>query len=104
MSSSRLNRGTDQEILRHVGQRLRALREARGLTATDAAERAGIARKTLYSAEQGSNPTLLTLVRLLRLYGGLDSLEHFAPEPEISPMQLLEERRRGGSRRGDRAT
>ena len=41
-------------------------------------------------AEQGDNPTLLTLLRMLRVYGRLPALETFLPEPEISPMQRLE--------------
>ena len=36
---------------------------------------------------------LLTIVRLLRVYGRLAALESFIPEPEISPMAVLEERR-----------
>ena len=44
-------------------------------------------------AERGDNPTLLTLLRMLRVYGRLPALEAFLPEPEISPMQRLEARR-----------
>ena len=83
--------------MRLLGQRLRALRESQGFTASEAAHATGLARRTLYRAERGQNPTLLTLVRLLRLYGRLDALAGVVPEPEVSPMALLEqqERRRG---------
>jgi len=87
---------TDPEIMRAIGQRLRALRKARSLTSTLAARRAGLSRRTVYRAEQGDNPTLLTLTRLLRVYGELAALEDFIPEPELSPMARLT-RRRGGS-------
>ena len=41
-------------------------------------------------------PRLLTVVRLLRVYGRLGSLESFIPEPGVSPMQLVREARRRG--------
>lgn len=84
---------TDSEILRHLGDRLRTLRKARALTQTDAAERAGLSRNTLYRAEQGDNPTLLTLVRLLRVYGRLPALEQFLPPADLSPMARLRARK-----------
>lgn len=86
---------TGAEILADIGGRLRALRKARGLTQSDAAERAGLSRNTLYRAEQGDNPTLQTVIRLLRTYGRLAALESFIPEPELSPMARLRERQGG---------
>ena len=83
---------TDREVMKELGHRLEALRESQRLTMLEAAERAGLSRQTLYRAERGQNPTLLTVVRLLRVYGRLGALESFIPEPEISPMAVLEER------------
>lgn len=76
-----------------VGERLRELREDRGLSQVEASERAGIARRTVYRAERGMNPTLETMIRLLRVYGRLAALDSFIPEVEVSPMALLRERR-----------
>ena len=70
-----------------------ALRKARGFTQSEAAERAGLGRNTLYRAEQGDNPTLQTLIRLLRVYGRLAALETLLPVPTISPMARLRERK-----------
>lgn len=83
---------TDTEILQEIGGRLAALRKARGLTQAEAAGRVGLSRNTLYRAEQGFNPTLHTVIRLLRTYGRLAALESFIPAPEISPMARLRER------------
>ena len=92
---------TDGEIVQWLGERLRGLRETQGLTSQEAAAQAGLSRRTLYRAEHGQNPTLATLVRLLRLYGRLEALAQFLPEePEISPMALLRERTRRDGRRG----
>lgn len=93
MIDIRYTTATDREILRAIGGRLGALRKARGLTQSEAAERAGLGRSTLYRAEQGDNPTLLTVIRLLRVYGRLEALENFVPEPELSPMARLRERK-----------
>lgn len=88
---------TDPEIMEELGRRLRHLRKARGLTLEEVAERTGLDRTTVGRAERGDNPTLLTLIRILRAYGRLGALESFLPEPEVSPMALIE---REGRRRG----
>jgi transcriptional regulator with XRE-family HTH domain len=84
---------TDREVMQDLGRRLQLLRETRRMTAVEAAAQAGLSRRTVWRAESGGNPTLLTLLRLLRLYGRIDALENFVPEPEISPMALLKQRK-----------
>jgi transcriptional regulator with XRE-family HTH domain len=93
MNHKRYTAASDQEILETIGARLKALRKARGLTQSDAAERAGIGRHTLYRTEHGDNPTLHTVIRLLRVYGRLEALADFIPHPEISPMARLRDRK-----------
>jgi transcriptional regulator with XRE-family HTH domain len=83
---------TDIEILDELGDRLRELRKRRGLSQTEAARRSGLARRTVYAAEHGENPRLLTLVRLLRTYGRLGALESFVPVPDVSPIAVIEGR------------
>lgn len=85
----------DAEIVAELGRRLALVRKAAGLNQTEAAERSGLDRSTVSRAEQGDNPTLLTVVRLLRVYGRLGALDSFIPEPGVSPMQLVREARRG---------
>lgn len=93
MTAKTYTTATDREILGSLGERLRALRKARGITQQEAAERAGLARSTVHEAERGDNATLLTLIRLLRVYGRLGALESFVPEAEVSPMARLRERK-----------
>lgn len=88
-----INAHTDPEILEELGQRLASLRKATGLNQAEAAERAGLDRSTVSRAEGGDNPTLLTVVRLLRVYRRLSALDAFIPEPEISPMALIRARK-----------
>lgn len=89
MMNIRIASHPDPEILRELGGRLARLRKAQGLRQADAAERAGLDRTTVSRAERGDNPNLLTVVRLLRVYGRLDALESFIPEPEVSPLALI---------------
>ncbi|MGD8276440.1 MAG: helix-turn-helix domain-containing protein [Gemmatimonadota bacterium] len=92
----RIEESPDPAIMGGIGRRLARLRKSCGLTQAEAAERAALDRSTVSRAEQGDNPTLLTVIRLLRVYGRLGTLEAFIPEPEVSPMALIRETRGGG--------
>lgn len=85
---------TDREIMAEIGVRLRRIRRQRRLTMIEVGHLARLDRTTVSRAERGDNPTLLTVVRLLRVYGRLQALESFLPEPEVSPMARLAARRR----------
>jgi len=84
---------TDLEILAEIGRRLKAHRLQQNIPIEVLASRAGLSKTTVVRAEEGKNPTLITLLRILRQLGKLGALENFIPEPRISPLQLLE---RGG--------
>jgi len=79
----------DPMVMAEIGRRLRRLRDTLGLNQAEAAQRAGLDRSTVSRAEQGDNPTLHTLIRLLRVYGRMDALETFIPVAEVSPMALI---------------
>ncbi len=98
MALSSLTTATDAEIQQELGRRLAALRASQRLSAVEVAERTGLSRRTVHRAELGLNPTLTTLLRLLRLYGRLDALDAFIPVPQVSPMALLAQSRK--KRRG----
>lgn len=83
---------TDPEVMEDIGQRLKALRGS--LDQAEAARRAGLTRQTVSRAERGDNPTLSTILRLLRAYGRINAVDAFVPPPEVSPMALLRARRR----------
>jgi len=89
MMDNNITTRTDPEILEELGQRLAALRKTTGLNQAQAAQKAGLDRSTVSRAEGGDNPTLLTVVRLLRVYRRLAALDAFIPEPEVSPMALI---------------
>ncbi|MEK7239242.1 MAG: helix-turn-helix transcriptional regulator [Gemmatimonadota bacterium] len=98
---------TTDEILGEIGQRLRRFRLQQNRTLGDVAREAGISYRTAQRAEAGKNPTLETLIRLLRALGRLDALDTFLPPALVSPIQLAQlsgqERQRAGTpRRGGR--
>ena len=92
---------TDQEVLQEMGRRIRAHRLTLNLTAETVAERAGLSVTTVLNAEKGKNPTMETVVRLLRVLGRLDTLDGFLASPTLSPMDLL---RRGTRKKRRRAS
>jgi transcriptional regulator with XRE-family HTH domain len=91
---------TSHEILLELGRRLQAYRLQQNRTLADVAESAGVGLRTAQRAEAGQNPTLDTLVRLLRALGRLDTLDAFLPVPLVSPIQLARLRGRARQRAG----
>ena len=85
---------TDDELLKEVGGRLRAYRLQQNQTVASVAERAGVNANTVLNVEAGKNPRLLTILRLLRVYGRLDAVNAFLPAPQISPLQLAKQKGR----------
>lgn len=78
------------------GSRLRDLRQGRGWTQQQLAERAGLPVGTLRNLEQGSrSPSWESVVRLARAFDAnsaiFDDCDEVAPEPEEEPKP----RRRG---------
>ena len=94
---------TNDEILAELGHRLERYRLQQNRTLADVAREAGVGLRTAARAEAGENPTLATMVKLLRALGRLEALDAFLPEPLVSPIQLAElsgkQRQRAGTPR-----
>ena len=97
-----LGDNTLKEMLIEFGNRLRAYRLQQNLSVRDVATRAGLNRNTVVNAEAGKNPRLETVLRLLRVYGRVEALDAFLPQPTLSPLQLA--RSRGRIRKRARKT
>lgn len=97
---------SDEAVLVELGQRLARRRIDLGLTQAQAAEEAGIGKRTVERVEAGNDTQVTTLVRLLRVLDLADQLNRLAPEPGPRPMDLLKlkgkERKRASSRRAKR--
>jgi DNA-binding XRE family transcriptional regulator len=74
-------------IAEELGRRLKQARLNANLTQTEVAERAGVSRKIIISAEKG----VVQLESLLAIMIALDlvrQLDNFLPKQDISPIQL----------------
>ena len=81
---------SNMAIIREIGSRVKQKRLAINRSQQELAERAGISRKAISELEGGSPITLRTFIRILRALNSLDELEHFLPEPGISPIQKIQ--------------
>jgi DNA-binding phage protein len=83
-----LSSKTDQEIIEFLGQQFDMLRRTKAIQDQELLERGGAHVESLNKFRQGTgNPTLKTLIRLLRGIGELDRLEALmrAPETDFRP-------------------
>ena len=80
---------SDKAILAEIGTRLKRKRLRKNLSQQELAERAGLSRNTISGMEGGGSTTLHNFIRTLRALDALDELEHFLPEPGISPVQMV---------------
>ncbi|NIB38813.1 transcriptional regulator, XRE family protein [Pseudomaricurvus alkylphenolicus] len=83
-----LSSKTDQEVIEFLGQQFDILRRTKAIQDQELLERGGAHAESLNKFRQGTgNPTLKTLIRLLRGIGELDRLEVLmrAPEPDFRP-------------------
>jgi transcriptional regulator with XRE-family HTH domain len=97
---------TDAAVLEELGHRLKRTRLQRNLTQLRLAEEAGVSLATVRNLEDGKPSQLVTLIRVLRVLGLLGGLERAVPEPPPSPIEELRlrgrERRRASSPRSER--
>lgn len=75
------------EIAHQLGERLKLARLNKDMTQVEVAERAGVSRKTVISAEKGK-VQLENLVAIMQALELTTQLEGFLPAPVLSPMQL----------------
>lgn len=80
---------SDPAILRELTRRIRRRRLNLNLTQQQVADRSGLHIQTVKNFESGNNASLLTLIQILRVFGDLEALDQFLPDPGISPIQLL---------------
>lgn len=93
---------SDAALLRELGQRIARLRLERNLSQAQLAEQAGISKRTLERLEAGAAATQLSLfLRVLRQLDLLERLDLLLPEPQPSPIALLE-RQEGQRKRASR--
>ncbi len=94
---------SDEALLHELGQRIARLRLERNLSQAQLAEQAGISKRTLERLEAGAAATQLSLfLRVLRQLDLLERLELLLPEPQPSPLALLEQQQQATRKRASR--
>jgi len=86
--------GTDDAILKALGERLAARRLALNRTQVDVAREAGVSLRTLVRLEAGESTQLTNLIRILRVLDLLKGLDLMLPAESPGPLELLRHRRR----------
>ena len=76
-------RGTKKEILKKMGESLRARRLFLNLTREVAAAQSGISVSTVKNIESGRGGSMWALVSLCRTYGHTNWVHELAPEEQI---------------------
>ncbi|GDX78152.1 hypothetical protein LBMAG41_32320 [Cyanobium sp.] len=94
---------SDEALLHELGHRIARLRLDRNLSQAQLAEQAGISKRTLERLEAGAAATQLSLfLRVLRQLDLLERLELLLPEPQPSPLALLEQQQQATRKRASR--
>jgi len=89
---------TDVAVLQEIGRRFARARLESGLTQAQAAEEAGIGKRTLERLEGGNAVDSVTLIRVLRALGMSPNLESLLPDVQQSPVALLKNKGRQRAR------
>jgi transcriptional regulator with XRE-family HTH domain len=83
---------TDTVVVKTLCASFKQMRLNQNLSQEELAERCGLSRITISRMESGQAINLLTMVQIMRALGKLDLLNYLNEDPEISPLQVLEER------------
>lgn len=78
---------SDKAIQVALGERFQSLRLRHNITQQELATATALSLGTIKSLEAGKGK-ISTVIAVLREFNALDSLQHFIPEPGISPIQL----------------
>jgi transcriptional regulator with XRE-family HTH domain len=89
---------TDAAVLQELGRRFERARLAAGLTQAQAAEEAGIAKRTLERLEAGRAVDSVTLIRVLRALHLSANLDSLLPDLPPNPVALLKSKGRQRAR------
>ena len=78
-----------EAIIEELGMRIAHRRIELNMTQAEAAEQAGVGKRTIERIEAGGDTQLTTLIRLLRVLDLADHLDQLIPEATTSPMEML---------------
>ena len=83
-------RGTREELLKKIGDSLRACRLQANITQKTLAERSGVSLSAVRHLEDGDGAALITFVLVCRTLGKDGWVLDLAPKTQLSPIALAE--------------
>ena len=81
---------TDRVLLARMGQKLKQIRIAKKLSQQQLAAHCGLSAFSISQIENGSNPSVLSLLTILRALDKLDYLSVFWADEPINPIALVD--------------
>lgn len=87
--------GTKKELLKKIGESLRACRLEANITQKVLAERSGVSLSAVRHLEDGEGASLITFVLVCRTLGKDKWIIELAPKNEISPLALAKALEKG---------
>ena len=86
------NSKSNDNVAQEIGKRLKTHRINKRFTQKQLAGKAGISLFTIVQIEKGKPVSISMLIPVLRVLRLLDNMELLIPEPQISPVALLNQK------------
>lgn len=86
------NSKSNDNVAQEIGKRLKTHRINKRFTQKQLAEKAGVSLFTIVQIEKGKPVSISMLIPVLRVLRLLDNMELLIPEPQISPVALLNQK------------
>jgi len=92
------NSMSNDNVAQEIGKRLKTHRINKRFTQKQLAEKAGVSLFTIVQIEKGKPVSISMLIPVLRVLRLLDNMELLIPEPQISPVALLNQKNKQAKR------
>ena len=89
MNNSIIEFSSDYDILKDLGERIKAERIRQKMTQAQLAVNSGVGKSTVERAESGESIQFVNIIKILRTLHQLSGLDALLPSSEMTPVQHL---------------
>ena len=89
MNNSIIEFSSDDDILKDLGERIKAERIRQKMTQAQLAVNSGVGKSTVERAESGESIQFVNIIKILRTLHQLSGLDALLPSSEMTPIQHL---------------
>ena len=89
MNNSIIEFSSDDDILKELGERIKAERIRQKMTQAQLAVNSGVGKSTVERAESGESIQFVNIIKILRTLHQLSGLDALLPSSEMTPIQYL---------------